>query len=155
MTQLQIKHIIDTLDSYKVDYVIIGGVAAVTHGSPYSTEDIDITPDSHTDNLSRLTEALKKLNARLYDPENVNGNPIMINTRFLQSQNISSFVTNAGEIDVSMQPAGSHGYAELVKESTNRILDLSAIIRLKETARRDKDLRVLPELKKLERKQKK
>ena len=38
----------------------IGGLAAVAHGSPITTEDVDVTPDRDQANLLRLDEALSR-----------------------------------------------------------------------------------------------
>jgi hypothetical protein len=51
------------LDRHGVKYVLIGGIAAVVHGSPFPTEDLDITPDVGPDNLTRLSAALTELGA--------------------------------------------------------------------------------------------
>lgn len=36
----------------------IGGLAAVAHGSPINTEDVDVTPDRDPANLLRLDRAI-------------------------------------------------------------------------------------------------
>ena len=46
-------------------YVLIGGLAAVFHGSPFPTEDADITPQNDRPNLTRLAAALRELNAKI------------------------------------------------------------------------------------------
>lgn len=38
----------------------IGGLPAVAHGSPITTEDVDVTPDRDPANLLRLDEALSR-----------------------------------------------------------------------------------------------
>jgi len=40
---LDLERLFTTLHRHKV-YVLIGGLAAVFHGSPFPTEDADITP---------------------------------------------------------------------------------------------------------------
>src|SRR5437870_2564581 len=46
--------------------VLIGGFAAVIHGSPYVTTDVDVVPSGEEENLGRLSEALKELHARVW-----------------------------------------------------------------------------------------
>jgi hypothetical protein len=41
------------------------------HGSPELTEDLDITPAPDRENLSRLADAVRELEARLRGAENV------------------------------------------------------------------------------------
>jgi hypothetical protein len=55
------EEIIRVLDRHKVEYVIVGGVAARLHGSPILTEDVDVAPQRSADNLRRLAEALLEL----------------------------------------------------------------------------------------------
>ena len=57
--------ILATLLEHRVRFVLIGGLAAVAHGSPFPTEDVDITPDVSRDNLGRLSGALDELRARI------------------------------------------------------------------------------------------
>ena len=59
------------LDEHGVDYVLIGGLAAVLHGSTAMTNDADILPDNDAHNIERLGVALGELEARL----RVDGNP--------------------------------------------------------------------------------
>jgi hypothetical protein len=39
---LRARRILETLEGHQLEYVVIGGVAAVIWGSPRNTEDIDI-----------------------------------------------------------------------------------------------------------------
>ena len=62
---LDLERLFATLHRHKVVYVLIGGLAAVFHGSPFPTEDADITPDTDGANLTRLAAALRELHARI------------------------------------------------------------------------------------------
>ena len=53
------------LHKWKVDYVVIGGIAATFQGSTTITRDFDICYSRERANLERLTSALRELNARL------------------------------------------------------------------------------------------
>ena len=53
------------LDEEGVEFVVLGGFAAIIHGSPLPTEDIDVIPSREGDNLERLAQALKRLGARI------------------------------------------------------------------------------------------
>ena len=50
--------IIDRLIQAEVSFVLVGGLAAVTHGSSMTTQDIDVCCDFSTANLLRLQSAL-------------------------------------------------------------------------------------------------
>jgi hypothetical protein len=47
--------IVETLARHRVSYVLVGGFAAVIHGSPYVTTDLDIVPEASRANLERLS----------------------------------------------------------------------------------------------------
>jgi folate-dependent phosphoribosylglycinamide formyltransferase PurN len=48
-----------------VEFVVLGGFAAIIHGSPLPTEDIDVIPSRSGANLERLATALKRLEAKI------------------------------------------------------------------------------------------
>jgi len=47
-----------SLNSHEVKYLVIGGVAAASHGSPRATFDLDILIEATIDNATRLLSAL-------------------------------------------------------------------------------------------------
>ena len=55
--------ILETLERHHVNYVLIGGKAAQSHGWTGETRDLDITPQTTDDNLDRLARALDELEA--------------------------------------------------------------------------------------------
>jgi hypothetical protein len=55
--------ILTTLTAHGVDFVVIGGLAAVAHGSRRMTRDIDIVVRPERENLARLEAALVELGA--------------------------------------------------------------------------------------------
>jgi hypothetical protein len=48
-----------------VEFLVIGGVGAVLHGSAMLTHDLDIWPKRTPDNLERLARALRTMHARI------------------------------------------------------------------------------------------
>jgi len=58
-----LKDVFASLERHKVRYLVIGGIAAVLHGVPRATFDLDILIDAELDNAKRLLEAF--LEARL------------------------------------------------------------------------------------------
>lgn len=58
--------ILDVLHRQRVDYVVIGGVAVQAHGSPRTTQDLDLLVSPMRDNLARLAASLHDLDAMLY-----------------------------------------------------------------------------------------
>lgn len=58
-----------------VDFLDVGGAAAILLGSPQTTIDLDIVPLKAGDNLERLSAALRELNARIEAPDVPGGLP--------------------------------------------------------------------------------
>ena len=50
----------------EVEFVIVGGVAAVLHGAPVTTLDLDIVPRQTSENVTRLWELLERLDAQIH-----------------------------------------------------------------------------------------
>jgi hypothetical protein len=88
--------VLRALSASSVEYVLIGGLAAVLHGSPLPTYDIDITPSATTKNRQRLSEALAELGAK---------EPLLDGT--------ASTLTSFGYLDLHFLPAGFAGYADV------------------------------------------
>lgn len=55
------KGLFASLEKHKVKYVVIGGVAAILHGVPRMTGDIDLFIEATVDNTQRMLEVLKDL----------------------------------------------------------------------------------------------
>ncbi|MCC5952236.1 MAG: hypothetical protein JJU45_09095 [Acidimicrobiia bacterium] len=148
-----------TLHRHGVEFILIGGLAAVAHGSPLPTTDVDVTPDRSVENLDRLAAALRELDARIRTAE-PDGVVFPIDGAFLAAQpRMLNLVTNAGDLDLTFAPAGFEGgfeplfseseEVELVDGSLTLVAGLEAIIRSKEAADREKDRRALPYLRAL------
>jgi hypothetical protein len=146
------------LAAHDVDYVLIGGLAAVIHGSSATTNDADIVPSQDPANLEGLSAALRDLKARLRvdrDPRGVRFDP---HPALLASMSMLNLTTRCGDLDLTFSPAAIDDYAALRRDSTVfdiegtyvRVASLTDIIRSKETADRPKDRAVLPILRALQ-----
>lgn len=157
MTVLDPEVIFGTLSQHRVEYVLIGGLAAVLHGSPLPTLDADICPARHPENLTRLAAALVDLDARIRTPDTPGGVPFARDARFLASVDLLNLVTRAGDLDIAFLPAGGVDYTALVtrarpvrvRDVTIPVAALEDVIRSKEAANRPKDQRTLPVLRQL------
>lgn len=70
MPDLDIAAIVRVLEAHGVDFVVIGGAAAVVRDLPVpATVDIDITPSRSDANLERLAAAFDELDAALLTAE--------------------------------------------------------------------------------------
>lgn len=89
-----------------VEFVVLGGFAAIIHGSPLPTEDIDVIPSRSRANLERLATALKRLEAKIRTDDE----PIetRIDAAFiLNMPHMLNLVTRCGDIDLVFAPAGA------------------------------------------------
>ena len=141
-----------------VEFVVLGGFAAIIHGSPLPTEDIDVIPSRSGANLERLATALKRLEAKIRTGDE----PIetRIDAAFiLNMPHMLNLVTRFGDIDLVFTPAGTLKNYEQWLERSRRaqireglvvaVADLDDIIASKTAANRPKDQRSLPYLESL------
>ena len=152
------EEILETLDRHGVEFVLIGGLAAVLHGAPYVTVDVDITPRAEAANLARLAEALVDLEARVRaDAAGRVAVAFQPDATFLEGQQILNLMTRAGPLDIAQVPSGTRGYAELARDAIAidlgatrvRVASLADVVRSKEAADRPKDRAALPVLRRL------
>lgn len=105
------------LEDHEVRYVLIGGQAAIVHGSPLTTEDVDITPRVDAENLDRLAAALTELDARLRVASEPEGVPFSMDAKALGGHVVWNLQTALGDLDLSAEPSGTGGYDDLVRSA--------------------------------------
>jgi hypothetical protein len=146
--------VFEVLARHRVDYVLIGGLAATLAGSPLTTGDVDICPDRSSDNLVRLTAALRELRARVHAADSPRGIPFNFAPETLAHVEIWNLVTDGGRLDIAWVPAGTRGFPDLIREAVTydvdgiavRAASLADVIRSKEAAGRERDRAALPTL---------
>jgi len=155
-TDFDPRRALRTLLAHGVDFVVIGGIAAVAHGSPRVTNDLDVSFAVDPSNLEALGKALIELNARLRGvPEAV---PFVPDAATLRRIEVLTLATDAGSLDVLANPSGA-SYATLRKTAqladfggfSVRIASISALITMKRAAGRPKDLADVAELETIQR----
>lgn len=132
-----------------VDFVVVGGAAAVLHGAPITTRDLDIVPSREPSNVERLVRVLGDLNAMVRDPA---GRRIEPTTALFAGPGQVLLTTGLGPIDILGTLHDGRGYAELVSRTVEfhdgsiaiRAVDLPSLIEIKTTAGRAKDRLVVP-----------
>ncbi len=157
MPEFDPERILEVLASHDVVFVLIGGLAAATHGSPFLTQDVDITPDAHLANMDRLSRALTELGARIRAEGVDGGLPFDHDGESLTAVGVWNLTTQFGDLDISLIPTGTEGYPDLFRGATTvttagvrvSVASLEDIIRSKQAANRPKDQRVLPTLREL------
>ncbi|MDP9453679.1 MAG: hypothetical protein M3P97_09915 [Actinomycetota bacterium] len=92
------------LDRHQVDFLVVGGVAAIAHGATRPTSDLDCVARRSGTNLDRLAAALRELNARLrvagLSDEEAAALPTQLDRDTLGRMEISTWRTDAGDLDV-------------------------------------------------------
>lgn len=140
------------LAEHDVDFVVIGGFAAIAHGGARLTNDLDISCATTADNLDRLGAALVDLGARLRGvPEDV---PFVPDARTWRNIRVLTLETSEGFIDVLAEPAGAPAYDTLRERAERveldgvevRVAGLGDLQAMKRAAGRPKDLLDLEEL---------
>jgi hypothetical protein len=160
-----LPRLIEVLDRYEVEYLIVGGAAAYAYGAERPTDDADCVVRRERANLDRLAGALRELHARLrvggMSDAEARALPVQIDGTTLDMAGMSTWMTDAGPFDVLAGLEASDGhlvpYEELATRSTLlhgngftiRAAALEDIIRAKERANRIKDRDALPELRAL------
>lgn len=149
--------ILRVLVEHRVDFVVIGGMAAYFQGSPLPTLDVDVTPEVSADNLQRLSDALRALDARVRRPDVPEGLPFAHDATSLAGSVFWNLTTAHGDLDVSFTPAGTKGFADLAQNAGTVVVgstrvpvaSLADVVRSKDAADRPKDRRALPVLREL------
>jgi hypothetical protein len=155
--ELDLSGLLGALERHGVDYVLIGGIAAVAHGSPFPTEDLDITPAAEPGNLARLSAALTEIDAKIRTEGVPEGLPFAHDAESLAAVQTWNLTTVHGDLDISLVPSGTTGYGDLNQSASStrlfgiivRVASLSDVIRSKQAANRPKDQRVLPTLREI------
>src|SRR5678815_4407202 len=60
----KLAEILRRLYDAKVEFVLIGGLAAVQHGTSYSTYDVDVCVPLSRENVRRIERAIRDINPR-------------------------------------------------------------------------------------------
>jgi hypothetical protein len=151
------QEILAALDRHGVRYVVIGGLAAILHGAPHVTTDVDIVPEEALRNLERLSEVLRELNAKIRVAGEGDGVPFGHDADSLARVRIWNLVTDRGNLDITFQPSGTHGYEDLRRDAVQMtvrgvevpVASLADVIRSKEAAGRERDRAILPTLRRI------
>ena len=152
MPDLDFFAILHELNKHQVDYILVGGLAALVNGAPVNTFDVDIVYARDAENITRLIGALDELEAVFRIQPSRKLKP---NTSHLSSPGHQNLITRIGPLDVIGTIGQNLGYQDLLPPSTEmdvgeglrvRVLDLETLIKVKEELRGEKDIAALPTL---------
>jgi hypothetical protein len=144
-TPLQVSPLLRALADHGVDFVIVGGVAGLAHGSAYPTYDLDIAYARDRENVARLVAALGEIGVTLRGaPADL---PFQLDTRTIENGANFTFESPHGSFDVLGDAAGIRNYDELRSEAVAatieglevRVASIDHLIAMKRAANRLKD----------------
>ena len=146
------REILELLNKHEVEYIVVGGVAAVIQGAPITTFDLDALVRISDDNASRLSLALDELDARYREHQST----IKPTKEDILAGGHLLLLTRAGPLDVLGFIGAKDRYEDLLHVSSEvamtigrlRVLDLEELIRQKKATDRLKDRAVIELLEK-------
>jgi hypothetical protein len=138
-----------TLSEGQVQFIVVGGVASVLNGAPVNTFDFEIVPSRDEENVARLLRVLDVVDAIYREPTR----RITPDASHLSSPGHQNLTTKYGPFDVLGTIGRGLSYEGLLPHTVEmdigdgvrvRVLDLETIIAIKEELGTEKDLAVLP-----------
>ena len=145
--------LLTALERQRVTYILIGGFARIIEGTEEITHGLDLTPSPRAENLRRLGLALDDLDARL-----PNGKRPALD-RHLSRQAVLELQTDAGDLKIVPEPAGTRGgYDDLRRAATRepigrglrpRVASIGDLARMLAALGRKQDLPPLQQLRTL------
>jgi hypothetical protein len=143
-TTTDLPRILQTLADHECEYVLIGGMAAVLHGSPHATEDCDIAIYFDAANRAKIVRALAPLNPR---PLRWKGDEPYVWDEKSVIAPWTLLQTDAGRLDIVISLLGVESFAALEARSASTTLDgtfvrfasIDDLIAMKESTNRPKD----------------
>ena len=144
--------ILRRLTDHEVEFVVVGGLAGVVHGSCLVTEDVDLCVPFEPTNLTSILQALRSLHPRhRMTPRHP---ALADDPAELAAFNNLYLLTDLGQIDLLSEITGVGRYTEVSRHTTTvgmggltvRVLNIDALVRARKALGRPKDLQAAAEL---------
>jgi hypothetical protein len=142
---LKATPLLEALVDHGVDFVVVGGMAGLAHGSAYPTYDLDVAYARDRENISRLVKALESIGVTLRGaPVDL---PFQLDVRTIENGANFTFDSDYGSFDILGDVAGIGAYDELrgnaflatIEDVEVRIASIDHLIAMKRAANRPKD----------------
>jgi hypothetical protein len=155
MADFDAPEMLRRLISGNVEFVLIGGLAMMAHGSAHVTKDLDVCYSRSPQNIARLADALAPFHPCLRGAPA--GLPFQFDTPTIRAGLNFTLTTDLGDIDLLGEVSGIGGYDQARSQSDEqsifnlpiRVLSLDGLIAAKKAAGRGKDRQHLLELEEL------
>jgi hypothetical protein len=136
--------LLERLLAADVEFVLVGGLAAVVQGAPLTTFDVDVVHRRTDENVDRLMAFLTSVGARY---RNRPSPPLLPQRNALLGPGHSLFMTDLGPLDALGAIEGGADYDHLLPESlsvpiggrTVHVLSIAKIVDLKRASSDPKD----------------
>ena len=148
-SEINLSILLEELLKANIEFVLVGGLAAVIQGAPITTIDVDIVHNQTHDNISKLIVFLKSINAYYRRMDNKIIKPKIDD---ISGKGHALFSTSLGPLDVLSTIENDMNYHDLLTHSINvdfkgffiNVLDLKMLVELKRTSKELKDKQRLP-----------
>ena len=149
----QFEGLIRRLAKHEVEFVVVGGYAAMIHGSSLLTQDIDICCRMSSENIFKIRDAVQDLHpmhGKLIQKQQT----LNLEENFVRNLKNLYIKTDWGELDCLGEIKGVGNYDQVLSKSEEmdldgvqcRILSLEFLIQAKKAMGRPKDEHVVLEL---------
>ena len=150
-TRIDLSALLEKLLESNVEFILVGGLAAVIQGAPITTMDADIVHKQSSDNISKLMILLNSIDAIHRRPDS---KVIQVKKRDISGKGHALFTTKLGPLDVLAMIEEGRSYEDLLEYTVEiefkghriQVLGLKMLVELKKLSRDPKDKLRLPVL---------
>src|SRR3954468_16733650 len=112
---MQFRGLLKALVDGGVDFVVVGGVAVIAHGSAYQTSDLDICYQRSPENCDRIVKVLGPYHPRLRNaPPDI---PFLFDRKTILAGLNFTFTTDLGDLDLLGEITGAGNYEQLISDA--------------------------------------
>jgi hypothetical protein len=150
-TGSDLSAVLEGLIKADIEFILVGGLAAVVQGAPVTTMDVDIVHNQSSENIAKLLGFLKSIDAFHRRPDD---KVIRPKEGDISGMGHALFTTRLGPLDVLAAVEEGRTYEDLIEYTveiefrghTVRVLNLKTLVELKRTSRDPKNSQRLPVL---------
>ena len=144
--------VLEILSRGEIQFIVVGGLAAIAHGNARSTYDVDVVYSRTRENIQKLVQVIAPFQPYLRGAPP--GLPFKWNEKTIRMGLNFTLTTTLGDIDLLGEVTGAGNYEQLLPFSveltlfglTCRCATLERLIQMKRAAGRPKDMLVIAEL---------
>jgi hypothetical protein len=153
-----LAELVGRLIAARVEFVLVGGFAAIAHGVLRTTRDVDICCRFSEENLMRIQRAVADLHP-VHNPRR--DLPLELTSEMCASLKNLYLKTDLGILDCLGEIKAVGGFEDVLRRSVElelpigkcRVIDIDALIAAKEAINRDHDRITVKDLKEIKKRQ--